>query len=617
MILQELVAYYDRKHALPDSDIAPPGWIQRPVDYVVVLDHSGVCVNLVTHFRQEGVKRIARPMLLPSIGKQALKHTNSGKDANLLWDNASFALGTTERGRDKLGCFLAEIERRFPSSDDAGLVALRRFGASLLADPGLLPTLLSRFSAQEDFDKRDPVIAFALVDDEPQPIHRRPAVQAAYEASLGQKDPQATRGMCLVTGANDTPLADNETVIKGVWNAQTAGANIVSFNARSFESYGKEHRQARNAPVSRVASFAYSTALNQLLAPGSRNRVQVGDASTVFWADRASKFDSAFTLADVFGETKDDPDRSRAAVAALFDAVQSGKLASEEGDARFFVLGLAPNAARISVRFWFGGLPLRELAPRILQHFEDIRITPRFDSDPPTPSLFRLLSSVALLGKLDNVPPQLAGEWMRAILAGLPYPALLLNAAVSRCKAEQEVTYLRAAVLKACLNRAHRRRHPPPDGADDNQRRAALTQQYFKETLDMSQTDPAYLLGRLFATLERVQEQAQPGINATIRDRYYGAASTTPVAVFTTLLRLKNAHLKKLPERQAGYFEKLIGEIASAFAAEGRTTFPRQLTLSQQGSFAIGYYQQRQDFYTKKQHTEEPATAALNVTEGA
>jgi CRISPR-associated protein Csd1 len=270
------------------------------------------------------------------------------------------------------------------------------------------------------------------------------------------------------------------------------------------------------------------------------------------------------------------------------------------------VLGLAPNAARISVRFWIKA-PFAELAPRLLQHFDDLRVVRRFETEPPTPSIFRLLSSLALQGKLDNVPPRLSGEWMRSILEGLPYPAGLLNAAVIRCKAEQDVTYLRAAVLKAWLNRDQRRADPS----------LPIHHAHFKENLDMEQDNVPYRLGRLFAVLERIQQQAQPGINATIRDRYYGAASTTPVSVFTTLLRLKNAHLKKLSDGQEAYFERLIGEIVQPM-----TDFPRQLTLADQGRFALGYYQQRQAFFTRKEEapagdTATPSTTPIATTEEA
>ncbi|MDP3614018.1 MAG: type I-C CRISPR-associated protein Cas8c/Csd1, partial [Rubrivivax sp.] len=425
---------------------------------------------------------------------------------------------------------------------------------------------------------------FQLVGDEEGLVHHRGEVRKAIATRLTDGELQASQGTCLVSGDSCVALASNETVIKGVWDAQPSGANIISFNKASFSSYGKRDSKGANAPVGKAASSAYSTALNHLLEAGSRNRVQVGDSSTVFWADRASTFDGEFTLADLFGEPKDDPDRGVRAVQALFEAVKGGQLPVGERDVRFFVLGLAPNAARISVRFWLDA-PLAELAPRIARHFDDLRVVRRFDSDPITPSLFRLLTSLALQGKLDNVPPRLAGEWMRAILEGLPYPALLLNAAVMRCKAEQDVTYLRAAVLKAWLNRDHRRKHP--DAPTDTQ--------HFKEQLDMAQTDTPYRLGRLFAVLEHIQRQAMPGINATIRDRYYSAASTTPVTVFTTLLRLKNAHMKKLTDGQTAYFERLIGEVL-----EPMSDFPRQLTLAQQGRFALGYYHQRQQFFTRK-----------------
>lgn len=591
MILQELVRYYDRTRKKRDSDIAPPGWIRRPVDYVLVLQADGDCVDLQQVYTVEKGKRLGRPELLPAIGKQALKHTNSGKDANLLWDNASFVLGVGERGALKLRSFIQTIDQWFVQLSDPGIAAVRAFLVSLQQQPTKALELIDRFGARADFDERDPVLMFRLASDGPVTVHEREMVRQAYAEQADAALANAVRGRCLVTGAENVPLALNETVIKGVWNAQPAGANLVSFNAAAFVSYGKEDRNAENAPVSIVASSAYSTSLNYLLS-SSRHRVQVGDASTVFWADSPSRFDGEFTLADFFGENKDDPDRGVRAVQALFESLKSGQLPVGERNVEFFVLGLAPNAARISVRFWLRA-PLAELAPRIAQHFTDLRVVRRYDSDPAAPSLFRLLSSLALQGKIDNVPPRLAGEWMRAILEGLPYPALLLNAAVNRCKAEQDVTYLHAAVLKAWLNRDYRRQYLdlPADHS------------HFKETLDMEHPDVPYRLGRLFAVLERIQQQAMPGINATIRDRYYGAASTSPVTVFTTLLRLKNAHLKKLADGPCVYFERLIGEVVGPM-----TDFPRQLTLPEQGRFALGYYHQRQAFFARKDAAETTAT---------
>ena len=577
MILQELVRYYDRKAIDPDPAQRLPsaGLEDKEIPFLIELAPDGRVVQLIDTRELDGKKLRARSFLVPLGEKKT-----SGIKANLLWDSAAYVIGL-DTGRKNNGetsptaAFRARIE---------ALPAAARADAGVCAVVAALDqadwSVLQAHPAWADISEANLVMTFRLAGDIDL-VCQRPAVIAAVVAPTLPGDERHLA--CLIDGV-PAPVQRLHASIKGVWGAQSSGANIVSFNARAFESYGKTERQGENAPVSQRAAFAYTTALNHLLDKGSRNRVQVGDASTVFWADGASAFDGEFTLADFFGETKDEPDRGVRAVQALHEALKTGQLPVGERELTFFVLGLAPNAARISIRFWLRA-PLAALAPRILAHFDDLRVVPRFDSDPPVPSLFRLLSGLALQGKLDNVPPRLAGEWMRAILEGLPYPATLLNAAVMRCRAEQEVSYLRAAVLKAWLNRDHRRRHPA----------TPTSHQYFKERLDVDQTDTPYRLGRLFAVLEHIQRQAMPGINATIRDRYYSAASTTPVAVFTTLLRLKNAHLKKLSEGQNAWFERLIGEVLAPLP-----DFPRQLTLPQQGRFALGYYHQRQDFFTRK-----------------
>ena len=581
MILQELVRYYDRKAIDPDPAQRLPsaGLEDKEIPFLIEVAADGRVLQLIDTRELDGKKLRARSFLVPLGEKKT-----SGIKANLLWDSAAYVVGL-DTGRKNNGdtsptaAFRARIEA-LPGAAraDAGVRAV------LTALDQADWSVLQAHPAWADISEANLVMTFRLAGDIDL-VCQRPAVIAAAVAPAEPGDER--RLACLIDGVT-APVQRLHASIKGVWGAQSSGANIVSFNARAFESYGKTERQGENAPVGQRAAFAYTTALNHLLDKGSRNRVQVGDASTVFWADGASAFDGEFTLADFFGESKDEPDRGVRAVQALYQAMGSGQLPVGERDVTYFVLGLAPNAARISIRFWLQAR-FADLAPRILCHFDDLRLVRRFDSEPLAPSLFRLLSSLALQGKLDNVPPRLAGEWMRAILEGQAYPATLLNAAVMRCRAEQEVTYLRAAVLKAWLNRDHRRRHPRTDNTSDN------TSQHFKEKLDVDQTDTSYRLGRLFAVLEHAQRQAMPGINATIRDRYYSAASTTPVAVFTTLLRLKNAHLKKLSEGQAVWFERLIGEVLAPLQ-----DFPRQLTLPQQGRFALGYYHQRQDFFTRK-----------------
>jgi CRISPR-associated protein Csd1 len=270
-------------------------------------------------------------------------------------------------------------------------------------------------------------------------------------------------------------------------------------------------------------------------------------------------------------------------VKSLYEAIHTGKLT--QSNERFYVLALAPNAARISVRFFRQGR-VKDFGEKIKQHFDDLEIV-RGPRDPEYLSLYRILTSTALGYDMTNVPPNLAGAVIESILDGTPYPMTLLHQAMRRIRAEQNVTRARAAILKATINRFNR-----------------IHNKHEKEilmALDASNTNPGYRLGRLFAVLEKIQEEAQPGINTTIRDRFYGAASTSPVAVFSQLLKLKNHHLAKLehPGRRVN-FEKLIGEIMSGIAE-----FPAHLTLNDQAYFSVGYYHQRQDFFTSKKDNNE------------
>ena len=576
MILQALNDYYRRKCDDPDPAQRLPdfGIETKEIPFILDLSAEGDLLQIRDTREPQGKRKVAQAFRVP----MGVKKT-SGVAANLLWDTLEYVLGVDTKGKpervaEQHAAFRARIAALPATAQaDAGAMAVQRFLQRFD------PSALQSHPAWAEMLEANPLLSFRLHGDVELVCQRPAVVQAALNTATDDDAPQA---MCLVTGAV-APVERLHAAIKGVWGAQTSGANIVSFNARAFESYGKTERQGENAPVSRAAAFAYTTALNHLLRKDSRQRIQVGDASTVFWAERDSDFETA--LADIFGDPpKDDPDRGKEAVHALLGAIHSGKLAGPEGETRFHVLGLAPNAARISVRFYHC-LPLRDLGRRIAQHFHDLALV-RGPHDAPYPSLFRLLTAVALQGKADNIPPSLGGAIVDAVLGGenTPYPRLWLNAAVGRCRAEQQVTYARAAALKACLNRQIRL-HPREE-------------KEFLPMLDPDNTHPAYRLGRLFAVLEKAQEEASPGLNATIRDRYYGAASSTPVAVFTTLLRLKNAHLKKLSPGRAQWFEKLLGEVLAPVA-----DFPAHLTLPNQGRFALGYYHQRQDFFSKKPDT--------------
>lgn len=580
MILTSLYELYDRRMHDPDPARRLPGYglEEKEIPFILEIDVKGQLVNL-TDTRSGGKKPVGQKYLVP----QGVKKT-SGVAANLLWDNLEYVLGVDTRGKpervvEQHAAYRARIHALPESVQyDAGIIAINLFLDQFNLDQ------VSVYPAWADILVANPVMTFRLHGDTDLICQR----SAVIDALVLEEAADVTRGICLVTG-EQAPIERLHTSIKGVWGAQTAGANIVSFNADAYCSFGNNDKQGANSPVSKRAVFGYTTALNALLAKGSGQRVQVGDASTVFWAEIDNDLESV--IPDAFGESpKDDPSRGADAVRRLYEWVKSGKPATLDGDIRFYVLGLAPNAARIAVRFW-EMLLLKDLAMRTLQHYDDLKIV-RESFDPEYPSLFRLLASCAAQGKADNIPPNLGGEVIRAILTGGLYPATWFAAAVRRCRAEQDVNYLRAAIMKACLNRIIRQANLTK----------TIREKEFSDMLDPENQSTAYRLGRLFATLEKIQEEAQPGINATIRDRFYGAASSTPVTVFTTLLRLHHHHLAKIGKANFGRRVQLETSISEIM--EKLTDFPAHLVLPEQGRFSIGYYHQRQAFFTKSNNAK-------------
>lgn len=537
----------------------------------MVLDKGGEFVDLEDTRTGEGKRKTARSFIVPQSIKRSGK--NSWQTAYLLWDHIGYVLGYAEREDDleraikQHDSFIERIRQAFPQPDaDEGVQTVLTF----LENANFQP--IYQHPHWEELRKSKGNVSFRLVNDLELVCQRQAVRSAAGKTAAAD----SARQRCLITGEEDT-IERLHAPIKGVWGAQTSGANIVSFNLDAFNSYGKA--QGFNAPVGQKAAFKYTSALNHLLRRGSRQRLQVGDASTIFWAEKEHPLEGDFL--DFFETDADDPARNISAVRSLYRAPETGTGYVSDAQTRFYVLGLAPNAARIAVRFWHHSTAA-DLAGNIRQHFDDLRIV-RSSRDAEFLSLSRLLQSTAIQGKRENILPNLAGDVMKAILAGTPYPWTLLTAAVGRIRAEHHVNYPRAALIKAVLVRKNRHHSQEVD-----------------MSLDRNNTNIGYRLGRLFAVLERAQEAANPGINATIRERYYGAASATPVTVLPQLLKLKNHHIAKLENRGLVVnLEKLLGEIM-----DGIYDFPPHLAMEDQGRFAIGYYHQRQAFFTPSSATQ-------------
>lgn len=566
MILQALKDYYDRKAADPDGGIAPEGFEYKEIPFVIVLDREGNFIQIDDTRRSVGKNLRAKAFLVPQSEKRTV-----GIKAFLLWDNAEYIFGVDTKGKpDRVADQHKAFKKRLQdfASDDAGVAAVKAF---LHKNPA---ANLDTSSIATEIKKDNPFISFRLNEDSCLICERKAVVDTICRIPDG-----GDSALCLITGEVDA-IANLQPAIKGVQGANTTGGNIVSFNLSAFNSFGKS--QGKNAPIGNRATFAYTTALNHLLGKDSSQKLKVGDATVVFWSEKKSNFENNFSFF-MDEPPKDNPDALTHAVSALLKSVDTGVMPTEDRDTKFFILGLSPNAARISIRFWHVGT-VAEFSGRLAQHFHDLEIC-HAPHEGDYLSMWWMLSRIAAKEKTDNIPPNLAGDWMRAILSGLPYPDSLFQAALRRIQAERKVSYPRAAILKACLNR--------------KQRFLYSSEKEMTVSLDKDNTNIGYRMGRLFAALEKIQEDAQPGINATIRDRYYSAASGTPASVMPILMRMKNHHLAKLSHKgQQVNFERLLGEILSEIK-----DFPNQLSLQDQGRFAIGYYHQRQDFFTKHEST--------------
>jgi CRISPR-associated protein Csd1 len=571
MILHALADYYQRLGDDPDIDIAPPGFESKPIDFLVVLTASGTFENLLDIREGVGKKRKGRVSLVPKGVKRS-----SGVAANLLWDNVAYVFGVNPakpgRGEVQHEAFVERIQQAFRDCSDAGTQAVIEFLKS-----GNYETIFSH-PVWSELAESGGNISFVL-SGETQLVCQRPDVVSVI---LANAKPEGETHTCAVSGREDI-LAELHTAIKGVWGAQSSGANIVSFNLDAFRSFGK--KQGYNAPVGQQVEFAYTTALNHLLA-SEKQRMQVGDASTVFWAKNPCDFET--DLLDYLAPKKGEEAVSYEKIRGLLSAFKTG-IDPEEAQLPFYVLGLAPNASRISIRFWYEGA-VKEIKERIAQHFEDLKII-RAPHDPEFLSLFQLLVSTAAEHKSENIPPNLGGEVARSVLSGSGYPRSLLANAIRRCKAEQRIDFARASIIKAFLVR--------------NARISKSTNKEVTMGLDKTYDNIGYVLGRLFSVLERIQTQAQgAGLNKTIRDTYFSAAASSPLVTFKRLDDLAVHHLAKI--RNSGkstiWLDKMLGEVKCLMPKEG---CPAILSLEDQGRFSVGYYHQRQDFFAKKETVEE------------
>jgi len=593
MILTALVEYYERLAA--QGKVPAFGLTQEKVGYSILLNRDGKVKDVINLSDCADKKSKWTMLTVPA----SFKRSGIAPPPFFLWDKTAFVLGVEQKaGADTptLNPRSCEVFKdlhldRLAGATDDGLVALRKFIETWI--PG-------EWRQCEHIVKHTPAIFSANVvfrlDGEPGYIHERPAAQELVKRYSAADE--ATLGLCLVSG-EARPIARLHPAIKGVWGSQASGASIVSFNLDAFNSYGKD--RGANSPVSVHAAFAYTTVLNHLLLRDPRHRqcVQIGDASVVFWAQAKDQHQQE-AAESLFFSTLEPPPSDSAEAAKLkhaLDGVSEGRALHDldlnfDSAAKIFVLGLSPNASRLSVRYWFCE-SIGVFTKRFSQHYDDLAIEPTPWKTPPAP--WRLLRAIAAQEKTENVSPQLAGSVMRAVLGGGRYPRTLLSAAIMRMRADGDISGLRVALCKAVLTRDQRL-----DNED--------VQEEVPVSLDRSNTAPGYLLGRLFSVLESIQEAALHSVSASIKDHYYGSASAMPAGIFPVLMRGAQNHLSKAMKdpKEKGLaisLEKEMQHIIDGLGCE----FPKTFRLEDQGRFAIGYYHQRNERFRLKAGKDDAA----------
>lgn len=587
MILQALTSLYEA--LAPKGEVPKEGWSPERISFALGIDENGDLLRITPLFKpgdmpKEKKKEEPQEMTVPA----AVKRT-SGAAANFLWDNSSYILGVSlKKGEDD-----AEREKR-RNKDIKCFEACRELHHSMLdgmeypAAKAVLNFLdkwepqkaeennLVAQYAKEILSGANMVFRFngGYVHDDPQ------LASVWQKANAKQKD---NIGQCLVTGALDE-IQNTHPAIKGVQGAQSSGAALVSFNAFAFCSYNKEQNQ--NAPVGKYAAFAYTAALNHLLKD-RKNVHRIGDAAVVCWAENADKQYEEFAADLFFGDGDgDQSDEQRlSALQASVELLAKGLPCREldlDPERKFYILGISPNAARLAVRFFYCD-SFGNIVKNIKAHYDRLEIVrPSYDKYPMLP-LWKLLSATVNPSAKDKTPnPAMAGAVARAVFSGGRYPASILECTFLRIRAEREITRERAAIIKAYYLRNPNEKCP-------------------KEVLTVSLNETSknvpYTLGRLFSVYEEIQQAANPGINTTIKDKYFGSAATMPATVFPILSNLAQKHLRKLSDAQRIYLDKKVMTLKSVLGEQ----YPAHMSLPEQGSFDLGYYHQTQARYTKKE----------------
>lgn len=587
MLLQALVRYYEILSDDEESEIPKLGYGKVNVSYALNISKDGELLNLIPLkiLDSKGKKQVAKPMTLPEQSKRA-----SGVFSNFLCDNSSYVFGFDNKGKPERSkkCFEAfkvlhnEILENVECDEAKAVLSfLDKWDVEKATEHIAIVDYLTDIYTGANF-------IFMLDGKKNEYIHNHAEIKKAWQTykSTSSND---KKQQCLVTG-EEKSIARLHPIIKGIRGGQAMGNSLVSFNASAYESYGNNKSQGLNSPVSEYACFAYGTALNSLLSDNS-HKISLGDATIVFWAETADRYCQDFFSMMIEPAEADEQryvrdDYAVKNIKSVFEKIANGqRIATNQvidEDVQFYVLGLSPNAARLSVRFFIED-SFEVFVNKIIKHYQDMAIQKQFDNELNSISIWKMLNETVSPKSSDkSASPLLAGSVLRSILTGSPYPTALFNSVMIRIRAERDINYYKASIIKAYLTRC----------ANSKKYEEVLT-----VALNETSDNKAYVLGRLFAALEKAQQDASTSkLNTTIKDKYFTSACGTPANVFPVLLKLSSHHISKAEYGYAS--DKRISEIMDILNVDN-SPFPKNLSLEEQGVFILGYYHQKNNLYKK------------------
>lgn len=581
MLLQSLVKLYEAW--AEKGEIEKLGWNPVKISYGISLDEEGN-VDEIIHLKTnapKGNKEIPSLISLPMPVKRSV-----GVASNFLYDNATYVFGydnsnKPDRAKQCFDCFRNVGNKVLENSDDEFSTVIKKFLQKDYSEFENLSDLLTELNCTETTvdDILNKGANLLLM-----PLGKFPTDSKAICESWNSyyEHSDAPKGVCLVTGKDDH-IAKLHPVIKNIRGAQAAGASLVSFNATAFDSYGKEN--GYNAPVSEYAAFAYTSALNKLVSDND-HRVFSGDTTVVCWTE-----DGESAYQDVFaGIFNSDDEVKQKDLHDTIVSIVNGNEVKWEGiplnpSNNFYILGISPNSARLSVRFFIQNT-FGKVMENLLKNQQRMEmVKPGFEKFNYIP-LWRILGETVNKKSRDKkCKPHLAGDVLNSIINDYNYPSTLYYGILGRISAEQNINWVKASVLKAYLLKNY-----------DSKYKEEITVDYNENS-----NNKAYLLGVLFSNLEEIQNTANPGIKSTIRDRYFTAASSTPSRVFPILIDLAQNHIKKISNVGAKVnCQKTLTETMSKLGDK----FPNRLKLDEKGMFQLGYYQRTQERFTGKEDKE-------------